>query len=154
MTLPVFSIPYDNSYTSSIEFKTQINEKMKGKEQRYPVWTYPKRTFALKFDKNFRGRKELEDFFISVMGQRWRRRQEHLYCKIWQQYINRKSKQATDSKYANLLFDFLSVEIFSCFEVVYRFDYFNYICCRRNIVHYIIHCFVCHRAFIKCFVIY
>ena len=69
MTLPVFSIPYDNSYTSSIEFKTQINEKMKRKEQRYPVWTYPKRTFALKFDKNFRGRKELEDFFISVMGQ-------------------------------------------------------------------------------------
>ena len=69
MTLPVFSIPYDDSYTSSIEFKTQINEKMKGKEQRYPVWTYPKRTFALKFDKNFRGRKELEDFFISVMGQ-------------------------------------------------------------------------------------
>lgn len=69
MEYPIFNIPYKEAYTSCIEFNTQINEKMKGREQRYPVWTYPKRTFTLKFDKNFKGRKELEDFFISVMGQ-------------------------------------------------------------------------------------
>ena len=67
--LPVFDIDYKSAYTSQIEFKTQINEKMKGREQRYPVWTYPKRTFTLKFDKNFTGRQELEDFFVDVMGQ-------------------------------------------------------------------------------------
>lgn len=67
--LPVFDIDYKSAYTSQIEFKTQINEKMKGREQRYPVWTYPKRTFTLKFDKNFTGRQELEDFFVEVMGQ-------------------------------------------------------------------------------------
>lgn len=67
--LPIFDIDYQRAYTSSIEFKTQINEKMKGREQRYPIWTYPKRTFTLKFDKNFTGRQELENFFISVMGQ-------------------------------------------------------------------------------------
>ena len=67
--LPVFNIDYQSAYTSSIEFMTQINEKQKGREQRYPVWTYPKRTFTLKFDKNFTGRQALEDFFISVMGQ-------------------------------------------------------------------------------------
>jgi len=65
---PIFNINYQSAYTSTIEFQTQINEKMKGREQRYPKWTYPKRTFTLKFDKNFDGRKELEEFFISVMG--------------------------------------------------------------------------------------
>ena len=67
--LPIFNIEYQRAYTSSIEFKTQINEKQKGREQRYPQWTYPKRTFTLKFDKNFAGRQELENFFIEVMGQ-------------------------------------------------------------------------------------
>ena len=68
MEYPIFDIPYQEAYTSTIEFNTQINEKMKGREQRYPVWTYPKRTFSLKFDKNFKGRKKLEEFFISVKG--------------------------------------------------------------------------------------
>ena len=52
MDYPIFDIPYKETYSSSIEFKTQINEKTKGHEQRYPIWTYPKRTFTLKFDKN------------------------------------------------------------------------------------------------------
>lgn len=68
MEYPVFDIPYKEAYTSAIEFNTQINEKMKGREQRYPVWTYPKRSFTLKFDKNFKGRTALEDFFIETMG--------------------------------------------------------------------------------------
>ena len=67
--LPVFNISYQRAYTSTIEFQTQINEKQKGREQRYPKWTYPKRTFTLKFDKNFAGRQDLENFFIEVMGQ-------------------------------------------------------------------------------------
>ena len=69
MEYPIFDIPYKDAYSSSIEFNTQINEKVKGREQRYPIWTYPKRVFTLKFDKNFNGRKNLEDFFISVQGQ-------------------------------------------------------------------------------------
>lgn len=67
--LPVFNIDYQSAYSSQIEFKTQVNEKQKGREQRYPVWTYPKRTFTLKFDKNFSGRQDLENFFVNVMGQ-------------------------------------------------------------------------------------
>lgn len=67
--LPIFNIDYQDAYTAEIEFQTQINEKMKGREQRYPKWTYPKRTFTLKFDKNFNDRQKLEDFFISVLGQ-------------------------------------------------------------------------------------
>lgn len=67
--LPIFNIDYQSAYSSQIEFKTQVNEKQKGREQRYPVWTYPKRTFTLKFDKDFSGRQDLEDFFVSVMGQ-------------------------------------------------------------------------------------
>ena len=42
---------------------------MKGREQRYPVWTYPKRTFTLSFDKNSSGRNMLEEFFVNMMGQ-------------------------------------------------------------------------------------
>lgn len=67
--LPIFDIAYQRAYTSTIEFQTQINEKQKGREQRYPKWTYPKRTFTLKFDKNFSGRQKLEEFFIKVAGQ-------------------------------------------------------------------------------------
>ena len=62
-----FNFEYQEAYTSVIEFETQINEKHKGKEQRYPKWTYPKRTFTLKFDKNFNERQALENFFIEVM---------------------------------------------------------------------------------------
>lgn len=69
MEYPTFDISYQEAYSSSIEFNTQINEKMKGREQRYPVWTYPKRTFTLKFDKSFKERQKLEDFFIKVQGQ-------------------------------------------------------------------------------------
>jgi len=67
MTLSTFNFEYKEAYTSVIEFSTQINEKHKGKEQRYPNWTYPKRTFTLKFDKNFSDRQALENFFINVM---------------------------------------------------------------------------------------
>lgn len=63
-----FDIPYQEAYSTMIEFKTEINEKMQGDEQRYPVWTYPKRTFCLKFDKNFSQRQKLEKFFIDVKG--------------------------------------------------------------------------------------
>lgn len=68
MTYPTFSIPYKDVYTSEISFNTQINEMQQGQEQRYPVWTYPKRTFTLKFDKSFTGRQELEDFYIDIMS--------------------------------------------------------------------------------------
>ncbi len=64
----VFDADYKSVYTTTIEFKTQINEKHFGKEQRYPVWTYPKRTFSLSFDKNFDGRKKLEDFYVKTNG--------------------------------------------------------------------------------------
>ena len=69
MEYPVFDIPYKDAYSTTIEFKTEIKEKVKGHEQRYPVWTYPKRIFTLKFEKNALSRKKLEEFFISVMGQ-------------------------------------------------------------------------------------
>ena len=62
-----FNFAYKEAYTSSITFETQINEKHKGKEQRYPKWTYPKRVFTLKFDKNFNDRQKLEQFVIDVM---------------------------------------------------------------------------------------
>lgn len=62
-----FNIPYKDVYTSEIEFNTKITEMQQGEEQRYPVWTYPKRTFTLKFDKNASGRAELEQFYIDVM---------------------------------------------------------------------------------------
>ncbi len=65
MSYQTFDINYKDAHSTSIEFRTQINEKHLGKEQRYPVWTYPKRVFTLKFDKNFQGRNQLEDFYIN-----------------------------------------------------------------------------------------
>lgn len=68
MTIPVFDIEYQRAYSSRIEFNTQINEKHTGYEQRYPVWTYPKRIFTLHFDKNYSDRKTLENFYIQVQS--------------------------------------------------------------------------------------
>lgn len=68
MTLPTFNIPYRDVYTSEIEFNTQVIEKQRGEEQRYPKWTYPKRTFTLQFDKGPDGREAIKDFFIDVMS--------------------------------------------------------------------------------------
>ena len=66
MTYPVFNFDYQDVYSTSVEFKTQINEKHLGKEQRYPVWTYPKRTFTLTFDKKYSDREDIENFFKNV----------------------------------------------------------------------------------------
>lgn len=68
MSNPIFNINYQRAYSSAIEFQTQINEKIKGREQRYPKWTYPKREFSLKFDKDPQTRTQLENFFDNVKG--------------------------------------------------------------------------------------
>ena len=68
MSNPIFNINYCRAYSLSVEFETQINSKAKGREQRYPIKTYPKRTFTLKFEKNPTVRAELEAFFESVYG--------------------------------------------------------------------------------------
>ena len=68
MTIPVFDIEYQSAYSTIIEFNTQINEKLLGYEQRYPVRTYPKRTFSVRFDKNFTERQQLENFYIATNG--------------------------------------------------------------------------------------
>ena len=65
----LFDIPYNVEYSTTIEFNTQINEKQKGFEQRYPVWTYPKRIFSLEFEKDPKGRELLEQFIIEMQGQ-------------------------------------------------------------------------------------
>lgn len=65
---PTLDIEYNSVYSTKLEFSTQINEKMKGHEQRYPVWTFPKRTFTLSFNKGPSGRAELENFFEQAMG--------------------------------------------------------------------------------------
>lgn len=68
MANPVFNMPYQNAYSASIEFETQIADKQLGGEQRYPKRIFPVRTFSVKFDKNPDGRAELEAFFVSVKG--------------------------------------------------------------------------------------
>lgn len=68
MTNPVFNIPCQEAYSSSIKFETQINSKELGREQRYPIKIYPVRDFSLKFEKSKTARADLEAFFESVFG--------------------------------------------------------------------------------------
>jgi len=68
MPTPSFTITYKEAYTSEIEFDTQVNDKQQGREQRYPKFIYPKRTFTLKFDKDPTLRASVEAFFISIKG--------------------------------------------------------------------------------------
>src|SRR6056297_535612 len=68
MTIPTFNIEPKSIHNTAIKFKTQVNKREYGGEQRYCKNIYPIREFILRFDKNSAGRQELENFFASVYG--------------------------------------------------------------------------------------
>lgn len=67
-------------YTGSIEFKTYVDEKFTGHEQRKDAWTNPRREWILEFEKTPDSARLLEWFFIKCKG-----RKKAFYWK-WNRY--------------------------------------------------------------------
>ena len=57
-------------YTGYIEFKTYVDEKFTGHEQRRDAWTTPKRSWILEFEKTPDLARALESFFIKCKGRK------------------------------------------------------------------------------------
>lgn len=57
-------------YSYSISYKTLIDEKFTGNEQRRDVWSQPRRTWTLEFQKTPELGRKLENFFKDCLGRR------------------------------------------------------------------------------------
>lgn len=57
-------------YSYSISYKTLIDEKFTGNEQRRDVWSHPRRTWTLEFQKTPELGRKLENFFKDCLGRR------------------------------------------------------------------------------------
>ena len=51
-----FDLAYKRTYKTKLKFSTQINEKQTGREQRYPKYTYPVRSWSITLEKDLNGR--------------------------------------------------------------------------------------------------
>ena len=58
------------TYTSSIEFKTLIDDHFSGNEQRRDQWTLPRRGWVLEFEKTPDSARIMEKFFIRQKGRK------------------------------------------------------------------------------------
>ncbi len=66
----IFDFEYNRAYTAGVEFKTIVDEKTSGKEQRRDMWTHPRRKWVLEFDKNKVAREALVAFFMTQKGRK------------------------------------------------------------------------------------
>ncbi len=63
-----FNFPYKKAYSSFVEFKTLVDEKFSGREQRRNQWSNPRRKWQIELDLNKINREELVSFFIAQKG--------------------------------------------------------------------------------------
>jgi hypothetical protein len=57
-------------YTASVEFKTEVDEKFSGNEQRYDRWSLPRRGWVLEFEKTPDITREMDAFFCRHRGKK------------------------------------------------------------------------------------
>jgi phage-related protein len=69
-TLASVGIKCKAVYTGSIEFKTLVDEKFSGHEQRRDEWSVPRRGWVLEFEKTPATARQLESFFIRCKGKK------------------------------------------------------------------------------------
>ena len=65
-----FNFPYKQAHISSVEFNTIVDETFTGKEQRRDVWTNPRKSWVLDFEKNKVDRDLLITFFTNQKGRK------------------------------------------------------------------------------------
>lgn len=68
MSTLTLHIPYNRAHVSGVQFKTEIDGEYTANEQRNKLWTNPRRSWVLDFEKTKDGYQELEDFFILCGG--------------------------------------------------------------------------------------
>jgi hypothetical protein len=78
--MDTFSIPYKYAHESTVSFKTDIDGEYSAHEQRNSLWTNPRRTWVLDFEKTPAAFSAVSAFFIAQKG-RWK-----AFSWTWKQY--------------------------------------------------------------------
>ncbi len=65
-----FNYPYKQAYVNSIEFNTLVDETFSGYEQRRDVWTNPRMSWVLDFEKNPTNTSAVATFFKNQKGKK------------------------------------------------------------------------------------
>lgn len=66
--MDTFSYPYKRAHAGSIEFKTDIDGEYSAHEQRNALWTNPRRSWVLEFEKAPAAFAAIGGFFIAQKG--------------------------------------------------------------------------------------
>ena len=69
MSRVIFDIPFNGEYSTALEFKTNVVERIKGDEQRKPAQFYGLRTFILPLKLSPARRSALEELFCLLKGE-------------------------------------------------------------------------------------
>ena len=69
MSRVIFDIPFNGEYSTALEFKTNVVERIKGDEQRKPAQFYGLRTFILPMKLSPARRSALEELFCLLKGE-------------------------------------------------------------------------------------
>lgn len=69
MSRVIFDIPFNGEYSTALEFKTNVVERIKGNEQRKPAQFYGLRTFILPMKLSPTRRSALEELFCLLKGE-------------------------------------------------------------------------------------
>lgn len=65
-----FTFPYKQAHVTSVEFNTLVDETFTGSEQRRDVWSIPRHTWQLDFEKNQVDRTDFITFFTNQKGRK------------------------------------------------------------------------------------
>ena len=69
MSRVIFDIPFNGEYSTALEFKTNVVERIKGDEQRKPAQFYGLRTFIMPMKLSPARRSALEELFCLLKGE-------------------------------------------------------------------------------------
>jgi len=65
-----FNFPYKQAHIASVEFNTMVDETFTGVEQRRDIWTSPRKSWILEFEKDKVNRDALITFFVHQKGRK------------------------------------------------------------------------------------
>lgn len=65
-----FNYPYKQAHVNSVMYNTIVDETFTGNEQRRDVWTNPRMSWVLEFEKNQTNRNAIVTFFKNQKGRK------------------------------------------------------------------------------------
>lgn len=85
MSEPILTlnVSYNRAHTGGLKFKTAVDGEYTKHEQRNKLWSKPRRSWVMQFEKTQEAYQELEEFIIAVGGRfrafywKWRKFDSH-----------------------------------------------------------------------------